>query len=158
VSSGFLALIWFHIEYIATRTYFQPKLAVIPGGFADEVLALKGCDVRRLEVRDLNGIRYDGIVADFDTISADDERFLARCALSDIPVYNAKTVYESLTGRVKIDKMSENNIGSLLPSAAYEFLKPIIDWIIVAVTLPIVVPVGVLTAFLIRVESSGPIF
>ena len=157
ISSGIAAVVWFQIEYITTRTYFKPKLAIIPGGFAEEVLALPGCDVRPLIDLDLNGIRYDGIVADFERLSPQEERFLTRCALENIPVYNAKTVYESLTGRVKIDKMSENNIGSLLPSSAYETCKAIIDWVIVVATIPVVVPIALLTALLIRLESSGPV-
>src|SRR5699024_3974889 len=108
VASGLAALIWFHIEYVLTRTYLRPKLAVIPGGFADQVLMLSNTDARALQLLDLENVRYDGIVADFEIIRADQERFLTQCALQGIAVYNAKTVYESLTGRVRIDKMSEN--------------------------------------------------
>lgn len=157
LASGLAALVWFHIEYIATRVYFRPKFAVIAGGFADEVLALSECDARILTELDINGVRYDGVVADFEIINDDEERFLTSCALANVPVYNAKTVYESLTGRVKIDRMSENNIGSLLPSPAYEFGKIIIDYVIVITTLPFVVPLGILTAILIRLESPGPV-
>lgn len=157
LASGGAALVWFHIEYIVTRAYFKPKLAVIPGGFADEVLALPNCDARPLAKLDLAGIRYDGVVADFQVLNADEERFLTACALANVPVYNAKTVFESLTGRVKIDRMSENNIGSLLPSSAYELTKGIIDRAIVLATIPFVLPVGIITAILIRLESPGPV-
>ncbi|NYT67177.1 exopolysaccharide biosynthesis polyprenyl glycosylphosphotransferase [Pusillimonas noertemannii] len=156
VASGVAALLWVHIEYITTRAYFRPKFAIIPGGFADEVLALPDCDARLLACLDLQGVRYDGIVADFERIDRDAERFLTTCALTNVPVYNAKSVYETLSGRVKIDKMSENNIGSLLPSTAYELTKSLIDWTIVVITLPIVLPLSVLTACLIRLESPGP--
>lgn len=157
ISSGLAALVWFHIEYLLTRAYFRPKFAVIPGGFADQILALPNCDARALKKLDLEGVRYDGIIADFQELTADQERFLTSCALANIPVYNAKTAYESLTGRVRIDKMSENNIGSLLPSTAYEATKAITDWLIVIVSLPIVVPIGLVTALLIRLESPGPV-
>lgn len=157
LSSGFAALVWFHIEYMLTRAYLRPKLAVIPGGFADEVLALANCDARPLHNLDLRNVRYDGVVADFETLGPDQERFLTACALENVPVYNAKTVFESLTGRVKINRMSENNIGSLLPSSAYEFVKSVTDWLIVVATLPITVPLGLITALLIRLESPGPV-
>ncbi|TFL14841.1 sugar transferase [Pusillimonas caeni] len=156
MSSGVAALVWFHIEYITTRAYFRPKFAVITGGFANEVLALSDCDARQISNLDLNGIRYDGIVADFEVIGPEEERFLTRCALANVPVYNAKTIYESLTGRVKIDKMSENNIGSLLPSQTYEFIKAAVDWFIVVISLPIVIPFGLFTALIICMESPGP--
>lgn len=157
LASGAAALIWFHIEYVLTRAYFRPKFAVITGGFADEILHLPGCDPRPLKMLDLGNVRYDGVVADFQILGARQERFLASCALANIPVYNAKTVYESLTGRVRIDHMSENNIGSLLPSSAYETVKALIDDLIVVLSLPIVVPIGLVTALLIRLESPGPV-
>lgn len=157
ISSGLAALVWFHIEYLLTRAYFRPKFAVIQGGFADEILALPNCDARALKKLDLEGVRYDGIIADFQELNADQERFLTSCALANIPVYNAKTAYESLTGRVRIDRMSENNIGSLLPSTAYEAIKAMTDWVLVIASLPIVIPIGLLTALLIRLESPGPV-
>jgi len=157
LSSGGAAFVWFQIEYLTTRIYFRPKLAVISGGFAEGVLALPNCDMRRLTHLDLHNVRYDGIVADFETLNPDEERFLTMCALAGIPVYNAKTVYESLTGRVKIEKMSENIIGSLLPSPTYEFFKSIIDWIIVVVTLPLSLLIGIMTAIIIRIESPGSV-
>lgn len=157
LGSGVAALIWFQIEYLVTRTYLRPKFAVIKGGFADEVLAIPGCDVRPLKELTLENTRYDGIIADFQILNADEERFLTTCALANIPVYNARTAYESLTGRVKINKMSENNIGSLLPSSAYEVVKAVVDSIIIVATLPLTVPIGITTALLIRVESPGPV-
>lgn len=157
VASAVTALIWFQFEHMLTRAYFRPKLAVIPGGFADEILDLQDSEARPLPRLDLEGRRYDGVVADFQVITPDQQRFLTACALDNVPVYNAKTVYESLTGRVKIDKMSENNIGSLLPSSGYETLKTLIDWGLVLISLPIVVPICLITAVLIRLESPGPV-
>jgi len=156
VGSGLAALLWFHLEFLITRAYFRPKLAVLPGGFADEVLAISGCDVRSIDSLDLKDVRYDGVVADFQVLDAAQEQFLTVCALASVPVYNAKNVYESLAGRVKIDKMTENNIGSLLPSTAYESFKSLIDLVLVVATLPVVIPMGLLTALLIRLESPGP--
>lgn len=53
--------------------------------------------------------------------------------------------------------MSENNIGSLLPSSSYERAKAIFDFLIVIASAPLVLPIAVVTAFLIRLESPGPV-
>ena len=157
VSSGVAALIWFHIEYIVGSRYRRPKLAVIGGGMANEVLALEDIDARLLDRLDLQGKRYDGVVADFSAISPDVERFLTDCALKRTAVYDAKMIYESFTGRVKINRMSENNIGSLLPSPIFERVKVVIDWLMVIGSLPVVIPVGLIAALLIKLESPGPV-
>lgn len=158
LSSGAVALIWFSFEQYIISRYHRIKLAVINRGFASEILQLKHLvDARYLSKLDLADVRYDGVVADFLVLNSSEQRFLAQCALNGVPVYNAKDIYESVTGRVKIDRMSENNIGALLPSRTVERVKTIFDFTVVIVTLPMVLLIGVLTAICIRLESPGPV-
>ncbi|SAI51824.1 capsular polysaccharide biosynthesis glucosyltransferase [Bordetella ansorpii] len=158
IASGVLALLWLHIEYVFTEKYTRLKLAVIPGGsYIDELIDLEWVDARRLESLDLQNRRYDGVVADFDNLTADIERFLTQCALNRIAVYNSRQIYESLTGRSRIDHMSENNIGSLLPSVPYEMAKWVMDMAIVIVLLPLALAISLVVAVLIRLESPGPV-
>lgn len=157
-TSGLCALVWLHIAYTLTYKYMRLKLAVIPDGqYTDEIVKLEFIDARPLLELDLEKRRYDGVVADFNHIDEITQRFLTRCALNRTPVYDAKQIYESLTGKVKIHRMSENNMGSLLPSPVYERLKQCIDIVIVLLTLPITLPIALITALLIRLESPGPI-
>lgn len=155
LSSGFLALAWFLLESLFTNRYRVLKLAIVPGGETDSLLELPGLDGRMLKGYDLAGYRYDGVVADFSCIEPEAERFLTRCALDRVAVYNSRQVFESLTGRVKIDRMSENTIGSLLPSHRYEVLKLVFDYIVVALSAVIVVPLCLLAMVAIRLESPG---
>jgi len=155
---GSFALIWFSFEHQLNLRYRQCKLAVIQKGFALQLLELGGnVDIRPLEGLSLGEYRYDGVVADFRAMNADEERFLTQCALQGIPVYNAKDVFESFTGRVKIDYMSENNIGSLLPSRTVENFKTLFDLSIILLTLPFTILICLITAICIRMESPGPV-
>lgn len=89
-------------------------------------------------------------------LSAAWQKFLAACTLQGIPVYNIRQVEESLTGRVKIRHMYENDLGSLLPSPVYLWLKQALDTLFVLVTAPVTVPLMLITAAAIRLESPGP--
>lgn len=157
IISGLTAFVWFYFEYRLDNTYKRTKLAVINKGFAREILKLTYIDPKPLSTLELNGTRYDGIVADFNVLNPEEERFLTQCALNSIPIYNAKSIYESVSGRVRIDHMSENNIGALLPSPALERLKSIIDLTFILVTAPIVIPLCLFAAIAIRLESPGPV-
>ena len=84
------------------------------------------------------------------------ERFLANCILAHIPVFHVRQVKERLTGRVQIDHLSENEAGALLPSTLYMAVKRLIDIFGVLVTLPLVLPLMLLTAIAIRLDSPGP--
>ena len=158
LSSSTCALIWMYSQHLLTYKHMRLKLAVIPGGkYTAEVLSQPVVDSHALTGLSLNGIRYDGVVADFEDIDIPTQRFLAQCALNRTAVYDAKEIYESLTGRVKIHRMSENNMGSLLPSPLYEVIKRCMDVGIVLLTLPVTVAVGAIVAVLIKLESPGPV-
>jgi len=158
LASSACALLWMYIQYLLTDKHMRLKLAVVPGGkYTEEVLAQPGVHAHPLNTLSLNGVRYDGVVADFAHIDTPAQRFLAQCALNRIPVYDAKDIYESLTGRVKIHRMSENNIGSLLPSPLYETIKRCMDVGIVLLTLPATIMIGAVVAVLIKLESPGPV-
>ena len=158
LASGVCAVVWQYIEFAVTYKYQRLKLGIITQGqYTDELMQLSFIDARPLLDMDLQDRRYDGIVADFDTIDDAQQRFLTQCALERIPVYDDKQIYESLSGKVKINRMSENNMGALLPSPLYERVKLLFDVLIVLVTLPIVLPLGLITAVLIRLESPGPV-
>src|SRR5690606_29907384 len=158
LASGTAAMLWLHIEYVLTYKYMRLKLGVLEGGqYTNEIVELDFIDARPLTELSLGDRRYDGVVADFNTIDNEAQRFLTQCALERVPVYDARQIYESLTGKVKIHRMSENNMGALLPSPVYERIKACIDIGLVLISLPIVIPVGLLTAILVRLESPGPI-
>jgi lipopolysaccharide/colanic/teichoic acid biosynthesis glycosyltransferase len=154
--SCILAIIWFQIEYIATEKFHRPKLAIVPGGQAADLLPLPGIDARGLNRPNLEGVRYDAVVADFACVAPEWERFLTRCALNRIPVHDARSVYESITGRVRINRMAENDIGSLLPSMLYERLKMVFDWALILLTLPLSLPLALVAIIIVRLESPGP--
>ncbi len=89
-------------------------------------------------------------------LTAEWQKFLAHCTLAGMPVYNIRQVEESLTGRVKIRHMYENDLGSLLPSPGYLLMKQVLDTAFVLLTAPLTVPLMLLTALAIRLESPGP--
>lgn len=158
-SSGVLTLLWCYCELMLRKRLQQPRLAVVPQGMARELFLLPGIDAYRIDSPRLApDHRTDGVVADLNAISDPDwERFLAQCALSRIPVYHAGQLAESLSGRVRIHHVSENPMGSLLPSPSYERFKYLFDASLIVLTLPITLPLALVTALAIKLESPGPV-
>lgn len=84
------------------------------------------------------------------------EREIARAVLRGVPVYHVKQAYESLTGKVLFDHLSENHFGSLIPSLGYLFIKRLFD-IIVSITALVILCIPMFgIAILIRATSRGP--
>jgi len=153
-----LSLLWCYAGYFMGRRYRRLKFAVLPMDASCSLQSTPNLEIRHLTQPDLAGVRYDAIVADLrgSHMTPEWERFLAQCILAHIPVFNIRQVIEGLTGRVRIDHLSENEVGTLLPSPLYTVCKRLIDIVGVLVVAPIVLPLMLFTAIAIRLDSPGP--
>lgn len=160
ISSILLALFWSFAGYFLGRRYSRVKLALVPFGRALELVGNKNAEIVQLQRPDLEGRRYDGIVVDLHAadLPGEWERFLAQCTLARIPVYHSQQMIESLTGRVRVEHLSENMFGELLPSASYALIKRTLETLLVLLTLPLWLPVMLITGLIIKLESEGPMF
>jgi lipopolysaccharide/colanic/teichoic acid biosynthesis glycosyltransferase len=98
------------------------------------------------------------IVADFSADLPDEwEGFLADAALAGRMVYQVKPLWESLTGRVELEQLSENSFGSLVPARGYFHLKTVIDFLCAVVMLPFALPIMAAAAIAILLDDGGPV-
>lgn len=159
--TGFLVtLVWCYIGYFIGHRYRISRYALVPFGEALEFTEAHGALFSLLSEPDLREQRFNAVIADLRStkLTPEWQKFLAHCTLSRIPVYHTSQIKESLTGRVKIDHLSENEFGALLPSSFYEQLKRAIDLFSALFFIPVFTPFLILIALLIRVESKGPVF
>lgn len=138
------------------------KMAFIALGRTAGVDKITGVEWVQLERPELPEAEDNitAIVADLHSPQLGEEwqRFLAYCSLQHIPVYNIRQVEESLTGRVKIHHMYENNLGSLLPSSRYMLFKYLMDVSLILISLPFVIPVMIIAAICIKMDDGGSVF
>lgn len=100
----------------------------------------------------------DAVVADLRADLPDDwDRRLSDYALSGVPVYHVKQLRESLTGRVELEHLSENSLGTLTPPYAYFRAKQALDWLAALATLAVLAPFFACVAIAIRLDTPGPI-
>ena len=157
-ASFLLSISWyFGLSFFAKR--LEPaRLALVPGGDVAQVTSIKGVTWRTLSSPIASPGRIQGVVADLRADLSDAwERFIADCALSGTPVYHVKQIVESLTGRIAIDHLSENTLGSLNPNQAYLTLKYAVDFVVALGVLALAMPFLLLIAVLIRLDSPGPV-
>ncbi|ECE0941704.1 sugar transferase, partial [Salmonella enterica subsp. enterica] len=88
-------------------------------------------------------------------LDEDWQRFLTEQTLQGRPVYNNRQVYESLTGRLPIHHLYENELGSLLPSQTYLWFKQLVDILAILLVAPFVLLIALITVIAIRLESPG---
>lgn len=141
------------------RTKQHIDMAFIPIGRAVLADQIPQVNWLRLDEPRLPEKPIQAVVVDLHSpdLNAQWQKFLANCTLDGIAVYNIRQVEESLTGRVKIHHMYENDLGSLLPSPTYMMVKYIFDAVLVLCSLPLTLPIMLLTALVIRLESDGKV-
>ena len=99
----------------------------------------------------------DAVVTDLrGEHSAGWEQQITRYVMNGTPVYHHKQVLEQLSGRVEIDHLSENTLGSLNPNGVYLRAKALGDALIAAILLFVLAPVLLVVSILVRIESPGP--
>lgn len=148
------------LSYLGFLVRTKKKFAMyfIPIGRAEAADELPDVEWYRLEEPALGPEKVDAIVVDLHSQELNNswQKFLAECTLAGMPVYNIRQVEESLTGRVKIRHMYENTLGSLLPSPIYMGIKRFLDTLLIIATFPITLPIMLITAVAVKLESEGP--
>lgn len=103
--------------------------------------------------------RIDGIIADLRPGLRDEwQSYVAQATLAGVPVYDRSHIVESLTGRTPLDYLSANDLGTLLPSSDYLWLKRPLEFVATLAILPVLIPIFALIAVAIRLDQPGPIF
>lgn len=146
----------FYWVFIMVRRLNRMELSVIPVGDIGRLQSLRFVRWRTLKSPSDTRIQ-GGVVVDMKAdLSPEWERYIADRALSGTPVYDAKQVFESLSGRVQVEHLSENTFAALSPNSIYDSGKRHIDFMVAVVAAVIAAPVLLLVALAIRLESAGP--
>lgn len=158
VASFGLSVVWYYVVYFKLQRQRRLVIGVVPHGGVEALLAIEDVDWVRLSRDDPDPDRYHVIVADLRADIPDEwERFLADRALNGTLVMHVKQMEESLTGRVAIEHLSENTLGSLIPGIVFAKFKRAGDLVTALIVLPLIVPFLALVALWIRLDSPGPV-
>ena len=139
----------------SSRAHFH----VVPHGRIELLLDVADVDWTLMDRAEPPANRNAAIVADLRYDHEDAwERMLAEAAILGHPVYHTKQIWESLTGRVSIEHMSENSFGSLLPDLAYRRVKRLVDVAAGLLLMPVLLLPMAAIALAVRLESPGRVF
>lgn len=154
-----LHVVWLYALFLYGERRSTRRIAVVPYGATDRLLAIEDVDWRPLrEPKLANVLPSEAIVADFSADLPDEwEAFLADAALAGRIVYQHKQLAESLTGRVELEHLSENSFGSLVPAIGYFHLKSLLDFLWALLMLPFILPLLAVAALAVAMEGGGPV-
>ncbi|MDP1628598.1 sugar transferase [Parvibaculum sp.] len=157
-SSFVLSVVWFTALAIVLTRIRSFRIGIVPGGETDRLPQLKNIIWQTLSEPKLPENRLDAMVADLRAdFPPEWERFITETAIVGTPVYHVKQMYETLTGRVEIEHLSENTLGALNPNDVYLKFKRVADWLLAALVIVFGFIFLAAIAIVIRIESKGPV-
>lgn len=152
LSIAFFAFLHFKID-----AHKRLIFGIVPGGATDRLDRIDNVVWHQLEHVPGPVSRIDGVVADLNHDHSDawDVR-IADLVLQGVPVYHVKQAVEQLTGRVEVEALSENTLGSINPNDVFLKVKTFIDVILAAFGLILLALPLILVALAIKIDSPGP--
>lgn len=158
VASFGICIAWFYLVYSQLRRQRRLRFGVIPFGDAERLMSIDGVEWLRFDDLQVRPTLLDGVAVDLRAEIPDDwERCITDLALEGLLVVHAKQLEESLTGRVQIEHLSENNLGSLIPGIVYAKIKRVADLVVCSLVLPILVAIFPIVALILKLDSAGPV-
>ena len=158
-ASFIIAIVWFYACFFLSRRALRQCFALAAPGDTKGLKDIDDVDWIALKRPIEPDQSIDGIVVDLRSNLSDEwGQFLAKSALKGIPIYHVKQMAEALTGMVEIEHLSENSLGSVLPSLLYMRLKRLVDLGLVVMLAPFFMIIIGLAALLIKLDSEGPVF
>jgi lipopolysaccharide/colanic/teichoic acid biosynthesis glycosyltransferase len=153
-----LCIFWYYVVYFKLQRQQQLVIGVVPFGQVRSLYKVREIAWIELSLQNPHPAPFHAIVADLRADIPDEwERYLTDRALEGTLVMHYKQIEESITGRVAIEHLSENNLGSLIPGVVYAKFKRAGDLITALIALPLLLPVLAVVALLVRLDSPGPI-
>ena len=152
-------LMWFFVACLVSARANMPVFAIMPFGDTERLKDIDGVRWECLRWPHFERKSVNGLIVDLRADLPDNwQAFVANTAVSGVPVHHVKQISEALTGQVKIEHLSENTFGLQRPHHFYSHVKRLADFIGATLLLPVLVPLFVVVAVIIAVDSPGPVF
>jgi exopolysaccharide biosynthesis polyprenyl glycosylphosphotransferase len=160
LSSYLLCMGWFAAGMFMFRKA-PLNLLVIKGGFADLLTPFSTNGWRFINniTDEVEWWKYDGIAVDLH--AHDDKYFISKLAdlsLHNIPLRHAVSVYEQHSGRTPLSYLSGKSFIELAPGLFYRYTKRGLELTLSCLIGIVTLPVMLITAVIIKLESDGPVF
>ncbi len=148
-----------YLEFKFLQSRQKGHYAVVPFGFFEPLLACNKDKFTLLLTPALGNREFAGVIVDNTAdIPGHWQKFIAEALAKDIPILNAISAYESITGKSPLDHYGEITYGELKPAPLYLMLKRLIETALITLSLPLTLPVVFLTAIAIKLETNGSAF
>jgi lipopolysaccharide/colanic/teichoic acid biosynthesis glycosyltransferase len=157
---GFIiVLIWLFVSTFLSKKESTLKLSAINNFDHTLLNSNRHIEIQIIEAPyQFNQIQQGLVVNLHKKLTPEQEKFIADCSINNIAVYHSESIKEMIEGKVQTKHLSESSLGSLRTNPSYSLTKQIWESIVILASLPFLLPLMIMVAIAIKIESKGPIF
>lgn len=147
--------LYIHQKLVA---HHRMRIGVIPSNHTSQLPDIYNIEWVYLDFeQEVSKKSVEIVVADLhENHSSTWNEYITHVVMSGTPVYHYKQILEQTTGRVEVNHLSENTLGSLNPNDFYLKVKSTVDALIATALLIVLAPVILIVALLVRLDTPGP--
>ncbi|MEO0883498.1 MAG: sugar transferase [Pseudomonadota bacterium] len=99
-------------------------------------------------------------IADFrsDDLSPEWENYLSEVTSADRPLFDSEKFFESTEGCARVSDLVRHTIDQVHPDSIYIPVKKYIDTFVALIGLAVLMPLLVVLALIVKIDSPGPVF
>jgi lipopolysaccharide/colanic/teichoic acid biosynthesis glycosyltransferase len=148
--------LWFSMEFFMRANLALYLFAVVPGGIALVDGSYQNVQLKHLEGPDDLPQGVDGVIVDFHrSLSEEWLSFVSRCVLEGIPVVSTDDFVETQRGTIILEHLTTAQSITFQTTSIYLVVKRLLDIILVLVSIPIWLPIMIVTCILVSLESPS---
>ncbi len=148
--------LWFSAEFFLRANIGRYLFAVVPGGFKIVDGYYQNIRLKSLTSPDDLPQGMDGVIVDFNRpLSEEWLSLVSRCVLEGVPVVSTDDFVETQRGTIILEHLNTAQSISFQTTSIYLAFKRLFDILLVILTLPLWVPVVLVTCALVKLESPG---
>lgn len=103
-------------------------------------------------------LHYRGIVSNLYGLTPEWKIFLEEMKLQGVPIYHSVYLFENFTGRIPADSPTEHLLMNLNLPVGYLIIKRFFEILLILISLPLILPLVIITSVLIKIDSPGKVF
>jgi len=148
-----------YTEFKIRQSMQKGRYALLPFGYYKNLAELNPKKFVVLAKPSFDYSDFIGIIADSnEQLPAEWQQFIAEQLSQDTPVIDSVTAYESITGKSPLNHYGELASHDLTPSQAYLTAKRLLESVLILASSPVSVPLIIIVAIAVKLESKGPAF
>jgi UDP-GalNAc:undecaprenyl-phosphate GalNAc-1-phosphate transferase len=147
------------VAYYLLRNYLFPRrIGVLHGASVETFSQHPALDAVEIGLDDVQSGNFEAVIVDLrGKITPKVTHLLEVLAQERVPVHDVSAFVETIWGRIPLERLTPLELETFTPPPIYKNIKRFSDLALTLLSLPLLLPLGLVITLAIRMDSPGPV-